>query len=138
MSKRTTRRAFVGGTIAAAAGAGVANIGRLEALTRSKHALSLSVDRLHAEQSLPAFGTLRPDETADSAQWGDLLDRRSRVRAGSIAITPIAGSAGRAHTVTLADGTIVAAGVGALGRYPVVFGTGRYASATGHLTTSAA
>jgi hypothetical protein len=137
MSGKTTRRAFVGGGLAVAAGAGIASLDRIDALTRRRHTLALSVDRLYAHAALPAFGTIRPDSAEDPATWGELRNRHDGSRVGSIAITPLADSAARGHTLTLADGTLVAAGAGANGRYAVVSGTGRYAGATGHVTARA-
>jgi hypothetical protein len=134
VSGRATRRAFLGGGVALAAGVGVAKLPG--ALTRERQTLAFDVRDLTADGSAPAFGTLLPGSAPSNALAGDLIPRGSKRRAGRLAITPVTTDSGvlQVHTLDLADGQLVALGPDSDTVFPVASGTGAFKRASGHVT----
>jgi hypothetical protein len=139
MSDRTTRRAFVGGGVALAAGAGVAKLPDL--IGRTHHSLAFEVDEISAAGSAPAFGTLLPTSSANTAPLvGRLRERDSSRIAGHVTITSIPSNAGmlQVHTLDLHDGTVIALGPDTGSVFKIASGTRAYAGAQGRVTIQGA
>jgi hypothetical protein len=134
MSGTTTRRAFVGGGVALAVGAGVTKLPEL--VPRRQHALALDLVALSSAGPSPAFGTLRPTSSSNAQLSGKLLERGTSRVAGHLTITSIASDEGilRVHTLDLRDGTIVALGPDEKSVFPIASGTRAYAGARGRVT----
>jgi hypothetical protein len=134
MSGRGTRRAFLGGGAAFAAGLGLAKLPG--ALGRERHTLAFDTADLAGGGSAPEFGTLRPGATNAGALTGRLLERGSARAAGRLGITPVTTDTGvlQVHTLDLASGQIVALGPDTDSVFPITSGTGAFAGATGTLT----
>jgi hypothetical protein len=136
MSAKTTRRAFVGGGVALAAGVGVAKLPDL--IGRTHHSLAFEVDEISAAAGpMPAFGTLRPTSGGTQApSFGKLRERASSRIAGQITTTSIPSNEGilQVHTLDLHDGTVVALGLDTASVFKVASGTGAYAGAQGRVT----
>jgi hypothetical protein len=135
MNARTTRRGFVGGGVALAAGVGVAKLPEL--IGRTRHSLAYDVDQLSAAGPMPAFGTLMPaGNGAGAPLTGRLRERGSSRVAGHVTITSIPSSEGilQVHTLDLHDGTVTALGLDTGSVFKVASGTGAYAGAQGRVT----
>lgn len=138
MSGGGTRRAFIGAGLAAAAGAGLTRLP--QALSqdgpRAKHTLALESNDLASSGSAPAFGSLRPSSSGDAALHGGLHDRKSKRRAGTVAITsiPTAGGVLRVHTLDLQGGSIVAIGSERATTFDITSALGDYSGARGSVT----
>ena len=136
-----TRRAFLGAGLAAAAGVGLTRLPKAlsEGTSASRKTLSLEAGEFTASGAAPAFGSLKPTGT-DTALHGVLRDRKSRLRAGTVSITPIATDGGmlRVHTLDLQDGSLVAIGAERNDKLTLSSGSGRYAGARGSVTVTSA
>jgi hypothetical protein len=135
MSARTTRRAFVGGGVALAAGAGVAKLPDL--IGRTHHSLAFDIDEVSAAGSVPAFGTLLPESRGVTPPLiGRLRERGSLRIAGHVTITSIPSNDGmlQVHSLDLSDGTVVALGPDTALVFPITSGTRAYAGAQGRVT----
>jgi hypothetical protein len=135
MSARTTRRGFVGGGVALAAGVGVAKLPDL--IGRTRHSLVFDVDQQVAAGAAPPFGTLLPvSRTSEPAVVARLRERGSQRVAGHLTSTSIASSEGmlQVHTLELHDGTVVALGPDTSSVFPIASGTHAYAGARGRVT----
>jgi len=135
MSAKTTRRAFVGGGVALAAGVGVAKLP--EFVGRTRRSLALEVDEISAAGSMPAFGTLLPTAGGNHAPLsGRLRERGSSRIAGRVTITSIPSNEGilQVHTLDLHDGTVTALGLDTESVFKIASGTGAYAGAHGRVT----
>jgi hypothetical protein len=139
MSAKTTRRAFVGGGVALAAGVGVARLPDL--VGRTHKSLAFDVDEIVAAGPMPAFGTLLPASGGAIAPLsGRLRERGSSRIAGRVTINSIPSSEGilQVHTLDLDDGTVVALGPDTSSVFKIASGTGAYAGAQGHVTIKGA
>ena len=139
MGAKTTRRAFVGGGVALAAGVGVAKLP--DHIGRVKRSLALDVDEITAAGPMPAFGTLRPDSGGSQGTLsGRLRERGSSRVAGRVTITSIPSSEGilQVHTLDLHDGTVVAVGPDTGPVFKIASGTRAYAGAQGRVTVHGA
>ena len=139
MSAKTTRRAFVGGSVALAAGVGVAKLPEL--IGRTHHSLAFDVDEITAVGPVPAFGTLLPTSSAvPSPLSGRLRVRGSSDIAGHVTTTSIPGKEGilQVHTLDLHDGTLIALGPDTASVFKITAGTGAYAGAQGRMTLKGA
>jgi hypothetical protein len=135
MSVKTTRRAFVGGGVALAAGVGVAKLPDL--IGRTHHSLAFDVDEISAAGSAPAFGTLKPGSGGnDTPLVGRLRERDSARVAGHVTITSIPSNSGmlQVHTLNLHDGTVIALGPDTGSVFKIASGTRAYAGAQGRVT----
>ena len=135
MSAKTTRRAFVGGSVALAAGVGVAKLPEL--IGRTHHSLAFDVDEITGAGPVPAFGTLLPISSAvPSPLSGRLRERGSSRIAGHVTITSIPGTEGilQVHTLDLRDGTVIALGPDTATVFKITSGTRAYAGAQGRMT----
>jgi hypothetical protein len=137
-SGKSTRRAFVGGGVALAAGAAGVGVARFPALAgRARTSLALEVDQISAAGSAPAFGTLLPQSGGGQAPLsGRLRERGSSRVAGRITTTAIPGNDGilQVHTLDLLDGTVVALGPDTGSEFRIASGTRSYAGAQGRVT----
>ena len=134
MSRMTTRRAFVGGGVALAVGAGVT---KLPDLAPRKHrTIELDAASLSSAGPAPAFGTLLPTSGSNASLTGTLLERGTSRVAGRLSITSIPSDEGilQVHTLDLRDGTIVALGPDERSEFPITSGTRAYAGARGRVT----
>lgn len=139
MGAKTTRRAFVGGGVALAAGVGVAKLP--DRIGRSQRSLAFDVDEITAAGPAPAFGTLRPGSSGNHAPLsGRLRERGSSRVAGRVTITSIPSSEGilQVHTLDLHDGTVVAVGPDTGPVFKIASGTRAYAGAHGRVTVQGA
>lgn len=134
MSGQTTRRAFIGGGLALAAGASVAKLP--DVITRQHHRLALDVGPLASAGAFPSFGTLTPASGSKAPLSGDLFHRGSERRAGRLSITSIPTDSGilRVHTLDLPDGTVVAVGPEGDSKHGISSGTRDYKHARGSIT----
>ena len=135
MSAKTTRRAFVGGGVALAAGVGVVKLP--EFVGRTRHSLAFEIDEISVAGSAPAFGTLRPTSGASNAPLvGKLRKRGSSRIAGQVTITSIPSNEGilQVHTLDLHDGTVIALGPDTGSVFKITSGTRAYAGAQGRVT----
>jgi hypothetical protein len=134
VSGQTTRRAFIGGGLAIAAGAGVAKLPDI--ITKQRRQLAFDTGRLSSAGPAPAFGTLKPSPASGAPLNGDLFHRGSDRRAGRLTITSIATDSGilRVHSLDLPDGTLVAIGDDRQQSHRISSGTRRYAGASGSVT----
>jgi len=134
MSGVSTRRAFVGGGIALAAGVGALKLP--DAVGRTRRSLALEVDEISGTGSAPAFGTLRPGSAAASGLTGRLRHRGTGRVAGRHSQTSLASGDGmvNVHTLDLNDGTIVALGADTGSAFAIASGTRAYAGARGRIT----
>jgi hypothetical protein len=135
MNARTTRRGFVGGGVAVAAGFGVARLP--EFVGRSKSSLAYDIGEMSAAGALPAFGTLRPTGGETRGPLSGTLRKRGSSRvAGHVTITSIPSNEGilQVHTLDLHDGTVTALGLDTESVFKIASGTGRYAGAQGRVT----
>lgn len=129
MSGMLTRRAFVGGGIAFAAGAGVRAL-PLGASSRSE--LRLRATGLVADVPAPPFGALTPTAVAPGRLSGDLRDRSTGRRVGRLLVASV-GTA-RVHSLDLARGSLLAAAPGGGRVLDISGGTRAYAGASGRIT----
>ena len=136
-----TRRAFIGAGLAAAAGVGLTRLPKAlsDDKPASRTSLSLEAGEFTSIGAAPAFGSLRP-AGGDAVLHGVLLDRKSRRRAGTVSITPIATDGGmlRVHTLDLQGGSLVAIGAERNDTLTLSSGSGRYAGARGSVTVTSA
>jgi hypothetical protein len=135
MNAKTTRRGFVGGGVALAAGVGVAKLPDL--IGRTRHSLAFDVDQMVSAGSAPAFGTLVPESRGVAAPLSGRLRHRGSSRiAGLVTTTSIPGNEGilQVHTLDLHDGTIVAIGADTGSIFAIASGTRAYAGAKGRVT----
>jgi hypothetical protein len=135
MSAKTTRRAFVGGGVALAAGVGVAKLP--EFVGRTHKSLAFEVDEISGAGSMPAFGTLVPTSSGNqSPLFGRLRERGSSRIAGHFTITSIPSNEGilQVHTLDLHDGMVTALGPDTGSVFKIASGTGAYAGAQGRVT----
>ena len=139
MDAKTTRRAFVGGGVALAAGVGAAKLP--DRIGRTRRSLALDVDEVTAAGPMPAFGTLRPQPSGGPAPLsGRLRERGSSRVAGRITITSIPSGVGilQVHTLDLHDGTVIAVGPDTGPVFEIASGTRAYAGAKGRVTVQGA
>ena len=128
-----TRRAVLGkGTVLAVVAAAGAGGTVLVTGGTERRRLELSVERLRSDAEPPAFGSMVAPPSASAALSGELADRSGR-RSGTYFSSPV-GHGSAAHTLELAQGTIVA--IGPLGGVTAAIagGTGSFARAAGTIT----
>jgi hypothetical protein len=138
VSGTSSRRAFVGGGVALAAGVGIAKLPGLGGGTR--RSLALEVDELTGSGSAPAFGTLRPGSGSTPLLSGRVRERGTARIAGRHTVASLPSDDGmlQVHTLDLHDGTIVALGAETGHVFAVASGTRAYAGATGRVTVRGA
>ncbi len=141
MSARATRRAFLGTSLAVAAGAGATRLPDVVAREfRRKETLALEARGLSAAVAHPSFGTLRAQSSGDAVLQGTLHERAGGRSAGTVSIATVPGGTTPLHVVSLAlaGGSLAAIRSEGEAAYAVRSGTGRYANARGSISVKSA
>jgi hypothetical protein len=124
-----TRRAALGKGVVLAAAAAAGGGGTVVALGGTKHRrLDLHVERLQMHADLPSFGSMVGPQPVGGPLRGALAGGLGTYSTASL------GESSTAHTLELAEGTIVAVGPLGAATATIAGGTGSYARASGTIT----